>query len=413
MNDDINLLNIEKRADRQDCIIKVIGVGGGGGNAVNHMYEEGIQHVSFALCNTDKQALEKSPIPMKLQLGKSGLGAGSIPEKAYRNAEESIDSIKELLSDGTKLVFITAGMGGGTGTGAAPVVAKTAKEMGILTVGIVTIPFLFESKAKILQALKGVDEISKNVDALLVINNERLRAIYPDFTMINAFKTADDTLTIAAKSIVDIIYREDIMNCDFEDVCTTLSNGGVAIISSGVGDGDNRVAKAIEEALHSPLLNNTDIFKAKKILLILRFSENGNFMMEEMGAIHTFMEKFNRDVNVIWGYGLDNDLDQKVKVTILASGFGTDEVDIIAEQGEEELLEIENKLKSAYGDMLDTPKECNIFIFSPDNMDDDDVISMVETSPTVTRDRATLKSFSQKAVENAPDETDTEETIKF
>ena len=394
MNDDINLLNIEKRADRQDCIIKVIGVGGGGGNAVNHMYEEGIQHVSFALCNTDKQALEKSPIPMKLQLGKSGLGAGSIPEKAYRNAEESIDSIKELLSDGTKMVFITAGMGGGTGTGAAPVVAKTAKEMGILTVGIVTIPFLFESKAKILQALKGVDEISKNVDALLVIK-------------------ADDTLTIAAKSIVDIIYREDIMNCDFEDVCTTLSNGGVAIISSGVGDGDNRVAKAIEEALHSPLLNNTDIFKAKKILLILRFSENGNFMMEEMGAIHTFMEKFNRDVNVIWGYGLDNDLDQKVKVTILASGFGTDEVDIIAEQGEEELLEIENKLKSAYGDMLDTPKECNIFIFSPDNMDDDDVISMVETSPTVTRDRATLKSFSQKAVENAPDETDTEETIKF
>ena len=273
MNDDINLLNIEKRADRQDCIIKVIGVGGGGGNAVNHMYEEGIQHVSFALCNTDKQALEKSPIPMKLQLGKSGLGAGSIPEKAYRNAEESIDSIKELLSDGTKMVFITAGMGGGTGTGAAPVVAKTAKEMGILTVGIVTIPFLFESKAKILQALKGVDEISKNVDALLVINNERLRAIYPDFTMINAFKKADDTLTIAAKSIVDIIYREDIMNCDFEDVCTTLSNGGVAIISSGVGDGDNRVAKAIEEALHSPLLNNTDIFKAKKILLILRWND--------------------------------------------------------------------------------------------------------------------------------------------
>lgn len=403
MDNSIELLNIEKRDAAQDCIIKVIGVGGGGGNAVNHMYEEGIQHVSFALCNTDKQALAKSPVPMKLQLGESGLGAGNIPDNARKDAETSVDQIKELLNDGTQMVFITAGMGGGTGTGAAPVVAKIAKEMGILTVGIVTIPFLFESKSKILQALKGVEEISKNVDALLVINNERLRLIYPDFTMINAFKKADDTLTIAARSIVDIIYKEDIMNCDFKDVCTTLKDGGVAIISSGTGEGEARVSAAIEDALHSPLLNNTDIFKAKKILLIIRFSETGNFMMEEMGAIHTFMDKFNRDVNVIWGYGIDNTLDQKVKVTILASGFGKEEVDVLEEnkkEAEEELLiEEANKLKSAYGDMLDTPKECNIFIFTPENLDDDDVISMLDTSPTVTRDRATLKSFSQKAVE--------------
>lgn len=403
MDNSIELLNIEKRDAAQDCIIKVIGVGGGGGNAVNHMYEEGIQHVSFALCNTDKQALAKSPVPMKLQLGESGLGAGNIPDNARKDAETSVDQIKELLNDGTQMVFITAGMGGGTGTGAAPVVAKIAKEMGILTVGIVTIPFLFESKSKILQALKGVEEISKNVDALLVINNERLRLIYPDFTMINAFKKADDTLTIAARSIVDIIYKEDIMNCDFKDVCTTLKDGGVAIISSGTGEGEARVSAAIEDALHSPLLNNTDIFKAKKILLIIRFSETGNFMMEEMGAIHTFMDKFNRDVNVIWGYGIDNTLDQKVKVTILASGFGKEEVDVLEEnkkEAEEELLiEEANKLKSAYGDMLDTPKECNIFIFTPENLDDDDVISMLDTSPTVTRDRATLKSFSQKTVE--------------
>lgn len=403
MDNNIELLNIEKRDAAQDCIIKVIGVGGGGGNAVNHMYEEGIQHVSFALCNTDKQALAKSPVPMKLQLGESGLGAGNIPDNARKDAETSVEQIKELLNDGTQMVFITAGMGGGTGTGAAPVVAKIAKEMGILTVGIVTIPFLFESKSKILQALKGVEEISKNVDALLVINNERLRLIYPDFTMINAFKKADDTLTIAARSIVDIIYKEDIMNCDFKDVCTTLKDGGVAIISSGTGEGEARVSAAIEDALHSPLLNNTDIFKAKKILLIIRFSETGNFMMEEMGAIHTFMDKFNRDVNVIWGYGIDNTLDQKVKVTILASGFGKEEVDVLEEnkkEAEEELLiEEANKLKSAYGDMLDTPKECNIFIFTPENLDDDDVISMLDTSPTVTRDRATLKSFSQKAVE--------------
>lgn len=417
MDNNIELLNIEKRDAAQDCIIKVIGVGGGGGNAVNHMYEEGIQHVSFALCNTDKQALAKSPVPMKLQLGESGLGAGNIPDNARKDAETSVDQIKELLNDGTQMVFITAGMGGGTGTGAAPVVAKIAKEMGILTVGIVTIPFLFESKSKILQALKGVEEISKNVDALLVINNERLRLIYPDFTMINAFKKADDTLTIAARSIVDIIYKEDIMNCDFKDVCTTLKDGGVAIISSGTGEGEARVSAAIEDALHSPLLNNTDIFKAKKILLIIRFSETGNFMMEEMGAIHTFMDKFNRDVNVIWGYGIDNTLDQKVKVTILASGFGKEEVDVLEEnkkEAEEELLiEEANKLKSAYGDMLDTPKECNIFIFTPENLDDDDVISMIDTSPTVTRDRATLKSFSQKTVEVQTEQEEDNNMITF
>jgi Cell division GTPase len=221
-------------------IIKVIGVGGGGGNAVNHMYKEGIHDVTFVLCNTDNQALAESPVPVKLQLGRSiteGLGAGNKPERASAAAEESIEDIKTLLSDGTKMVFITAGMGGGTGTGAAPVIAKTAKEMDILTVGIVTIPFLFEGEKKIIQALDGVEQISRHVDALLVINNERLREIYSDLTFMNAFGKADDTLSIAAKSIAEIITMRGKVNLDFADVNTILKNGGVAIMSTGLGEG--------------------------------------------------------------------------------------------------------------------------------------------------------------------------------
>ena len=244
-------------------IIKVIGVGGGGGNAVNHMYKEGIHDVSFVLCNTDNQALSDSPIPTRLQLGTEGLGAGNRPERAKEAALESLDSIKEMLNDGTRMVFITAGMGGGTGTGAAPVIAQCAKEMGILTVGIVTIPFRFEGKKKIYQALDGVEEISKHVDALLVINNELLRKVYPDLTVLNAFAKADDTLSIAAKSIAEIITVHGIVNLDFQDVTTVLKDGGVAIMSTGYGEGEGRVRQAIENALRSPLLNHNDIYKSK------------------------------------------------------------------------------------------------------------------------------------------------------
>ena len=221
-------------------IIKVVGVGGGGGNAVNHMYKEGIQDVSFALCNTDNQALLRSPIPRKIQLGRTvteGLGAGNRPMRAREAAEESIDEISALFDDGTKMVFITAGMGGGTGTGAAPVIARVAKEKDILTVGIVTIPFLFEGEKKILQALDGVEEMSQYVDALLVINNERLRQIYPDLHFLNAFGKADDTLTTAAKSIAEIITVSGYINLDFADVNSILKDGGVAIMSSGFGQG--------------------------------------------------------------------------------------------------------------------------------------------------------------------------------
>lgn len=387
-------------------IIKVIGVGGGGGNAVNHMYKEGIHGVTFALCNTDNQALAKSPIPVKLQLGPTithGLGAGNNPPKAKDAAEESIEDIRHLLGDGTQMVFITAGMGGGTGTGAAPVVARIAKEMDILTVGIVTIPFLFEGKEKIMQAIEGVEQIKQNVDALMIINNERLRSIYPDLTFINAFTKADDTLSIAAKSIVEIITEEGIMNLDFADVCTTLRNGGVAIISSGLGDGDGRVEKAIQDALHSPLLNNTDIVNAQKILINLTFGEGANFMMEEVSAIHDFMKKLNPNVKFIWGYAIDDLLNTSVKITLLASGF--DVKDFAGEEITDEIEEAKQKrITDVYGADLIAgiqrarAKKRHLYIFSPEDLDNDDIISMVEMSPTYQRDKTTLEGIRSKAV---------------
>ena len=314
----------------QDSIIKVIGVGGGGGNAVNHMYREGIHDVSFVLCNTDAQALNDSPVPVHLQLGKEGLGAGNRPARAREAAMESIDDIRRMLDDGTKMAFITAGMGGGTGTGAAPVIAQASKEMGILTVGIVTIPFRFEGPRKIDQALDGVEEMSKHVDALLVINNERLREIYPDLTVLDAFGKADDTLSVAAKSIAEIITVHGLMNLDFNDVKTVLKDGGVAIMSTGYGEGENRVKKAIDDALNSPLLNDNDVFNSKKILLSISFSsekkEQQGLMMEEMNDVNDFMAKFGEDFEIKWGLAIDPELGNKVKVTILATGFGNDAI---------------------------------------------------------------------------------------
>ena len=316
--------------EKEHSIIKVIGVGGGGGNAVNHMYREGIHDVTFVLCNTDAQALNDSPVPVHLQLGSEGLGAGNKPERARQAAEESLDDIKNMLNDGTRMAFITAGMGGGTGTGAAPVIARVSKEMGILTVGIVTIPFRFEGAKKIDQALDGVEEMSKHVDALLVINNERLREIYPDLSLTAAFGKADDTLSVAAKSIAEIITVHGLINLDFNDVKTVLKDGGVAIMSTGYGEGEDRVKKAIDDALNSPLLNDNDVFNSKKILLSIAFNEekggNDNFMMEEMNYVNDFMDKFG-DFEIKWGVAIDPELGKKVKVTILATGFGITNVD--------------------------------------------------------------------------------------
>ena len=391
-----------------EAIIKVIGVGGGGSNAVNHMFREGIRDVSFALCNTDNQALKGSPVPIKIQLGEqitNGLGAGNRPEVARKAAEESVDIIRDLLSDGTRMVFITAGLGGGTGTGAAPVVARIAKEMDILTVGIVTVPFIFEGEPKILQALKGVEEMAKNVDALLVINNERLREIYQDLTIANAFARADDTLATSAKSIAEIITIHGYVNLDFADVNTTLKDGGVAIMGRGYGKGENRVNDAIKDALHSPLLNNNDVYNAKKILINLSFGDEKPLMMEEMNALHDFMSKFSKEIEVIWGSAEEEDLKDEVKVTLLATGFSIQNVPGIAEQvqaiqteedekkkKEKEKENKENKelIEKYYGkEGLKTLSSINYrvepFVLSLEEMDDDKLLENLEKIPVFKR----------------------------
>ncbi|ADQ79641.1 cell division protein FtsZ [Paludibacter propionicigenes WB4] len=310
-------------------IIKVIGVGGGGGNAVNHMYRQGITDVSFVVCNTDNQALVKSPVPTKIQLGvdtTEGLGAGGKPEVARQAAEESIDRIQELLKDNTKMVFITAGMGGGTGTGASPVVAKAAHDLGILTVGIVTIPFAFEGNMKIRQALEGVAALSEHVDAILVINNEKLKQIYPDLELSNAFAKADDVLTNAAKAIAEIITVPGYINTDFADVYSIMKDGNVAIMNTGYASGENRITKAIEDALNSPLLNTNDVSGASKILLSLYCSTTDQIRMEEVEQIHEFMSKVGENVQVIWGASFDDELQDKVKITLIATGFDVSDI---------------------------------------------------------------------------------------
>ena len=406
-------------------IIKVIGVGGGGGNAVNHMYNEGIHDVTFVVCNTDNKALLDSPVPNKIQLGKEGLGAGNRPEKARIATEESIEEIKNMFSDGTKMAFITAGMGGGTGTGAAPIIAKVAKDMGILTVGIVTIPFRWEGNKKIDQALDGVEEISRNVDALLVINNERLRELYQELAVTNAFAKADDTLCNAARSIAEIITEHGIINLDFNEVKTVLKDGGVAIMSSGFGEGEGRVTKAINDALNSPLLNNNDIYHSKKILLRISFcgdtaEGSSTLMMEEMNEVHEFMDKIKvEDVETKWGLSVDPSLGNKVKVTILATGFGVQ--DIHSDEMDNRLLQrdIAQQQKQAEEDerkMRNDTRRENIYgpsgnvskirrprynyIFKDEDLDNEDIISMVEASPTYKRTKETLKQFSDRSEEH-------------
>ena len=404
-------------------IIKVIGVGGGGGNAVNHMYKKGIHDVSFVLCNTDNQALNNSPVPVRLQLGKEGLGAGNRPEKAREAAEETLDDIKNILSDGTRMAFITAGMGGGTGTGAAPVIARISKELDILTVGIVTIPFRFEGARKIDQALDGVEEMAKHVDALLVVNNERLREIYPDLTLLDAFGKADDTLSVAAKSIAEIITYEGYMNLDFNDVKTILQNGGVAIMSTGYGEGEGRVKKAIDDALNSPLLNDNDIFNAKKILLSLGFSnekdQNSALMMEEMNEVNDFMTRFDSDYETKWGVVIDPDLGQKVKITILATGFGIEDVDGMNNhlkkhtqeeadrmaQEEERRAEREERRSHYYGNIgknSQYKRRPHIFLFRPEDLANEDVILAVENTPTYKRTRQMLEEIRQQTPSDSP-----------
>ncbi|MDL2208175.1 cell division protein FtsZ [Parabacteroides sp. OttesenSCG-928-O15] len=403
-------------------IIKVIGVGGGGGNAVSHMYEEGIHDVSFVLCNTDRQALDRSNVPDKIILGKKitqGLGAGNKPERARLAAEESADELRNMLADGTKMVFITAGMGGGTGTGAAPVIAQVARDMGLLTVGIVTIPFLFEGEKKIIQALNGVEEIAKSVDALLVINNEKLRDIYADLTVMNAFRRADDTLTTAAKSIAEIITMPGIINLDFADVKTTMKEGGVALMSNGFGEGDERVRLALEDALNSPLLGNKNVKNAKRVLLNVYFSQENELLMEEMTYIHEFMAEANRYVEVIWGTAIDNTLGNQVKITILATGFTMDDIPQIAEkrmrESEEQTDSQEDRLAKEreerdliakyYGTDARGGKliqRAHIVVLTDDELDNDAMITLLEDKPPYNRDAKLVAQLRAKAKVEEP-----------
>jgi cell division protein FtsZ len=387
-------------------IIKVLGIGGGGGNAVTHMYREGdIREVSFVLCNTDNQALQNSEVPVKIQLGKQttkGLGAGHDPEKGRKAAEESVPELKHLLDDGTAMVFVTTGLGGGTGTGATPVIAGVARGMGKLTVGIVTLPFVFEAGKAIERALKSLEEIRKNVDALLVINNQRLLDDNPDIDILSLYQKNDETLTSAVKSISEIITKPGYINRDFADVSTILSNGGAAVIGTGTGSGTQRVSKAIANALRSPMLKNNDIYKAKKMLLNTAYSLEKPMMGKELGGeISDFIRKFDPNMEVISGLVLDPELCDSVKITILATGF--DLKDIVpdveippADDGESKWMR--EQMEIHYGDWIKTgrPKP---FIFNRDNMDDNEIIEAVINNPAWNRDPQVMRDVERKAKE--------------
>ena len=391
--------------ERMPTIIKVMGVGGGGNNAINHMYMQNIEGVSFVVLNTDRQQLNESPVPNRVLLGPNtthGLGAGNIPETAKRAAEESEGEIAALFDDDTKMVFITAGMGGGTGTGAAPIVARIAREKGVLTIGIVTIPFLFEGPKKILKALAGADEMGKYVDALLIINNQRWTEIYSDLDLTNAFGKADDTLTTAARSISDLITVKGVINLDFNDVNTTLRNGGAAIISSGYGSGEHRVTKAIEDALESPLLKNRDVYGSRKILMNVYFNPDSStpLRMGETTEIQDFMANFDPEVDVIWGTAHDHTLeDGQVKITVLAAGFNVSldkeaPVQSVSTRREPVMphttVPDTERLKKEYGEEAITKQalaqnRARYIVLTPEEMDDDDFIDMIEKSPTYKR----------------------------
>ena len=338
--------------DATSAIIKVIGVGGGGDNAVNYMYRQNIPNVNFVVCNTDEQALRMSPVPNQLILGwdvTRGRGAGNDPSTGRMCAESSTEDIRSLFDRNTEMVFITAGMGGGTGTGAAPVVAKIAKEENKLTIGIVTIPFMFEGKKKIMKAIEGAREMQKHVDALLVINNENLIEIYPDLNFFNAFEKADDTLANAARSISEIISEECYINVDFEDVKATLRNSRTAIIATAYGDGEHRITSAIRNALHSPLMKKHDVNTSQRLLL--KFSCNHNsdnpITAQEMTEIYAFTSQLPDSIDVKWGIADNPELGDKLKVTILASGF---DLTLMEGQKNKEEQERKNENVVLFGD---------------------------------------------------------------
>ena len=404
--------------DATSAIIKVIGVGGGGDNAVNYMYRQNIPNVNFVVCNTDEQALRMSPVPNQLILGwdvTRGRGAGNDPSTGRMCAESSTEDIRSLFDRNTEMVFITAGMGGGTGTGAAPVVAKIAKEENKLTIGIVTIPFMFEGKKKILKAIEGAREMQKHVDALLVINNENLIEIYPDLNFFNAFEKADDTLANAARSISEIISEECYINVDFEDVKATLRNSRTAIIATAYGDGEHRITSAIRNALHSPLMKKHDVNTSQRLLL--KFSCNRNsdnpITAQEMTEIYAFTSQLPDTIDVKWGIADNPELGDKLKVTILASGFDltliegqkskdetankTENVVIFGEGHEniaakaEREKEMDRQIAEIYGmeklqQQVRDANRAKYAVLDPSQYDNHEVVALLERIPTFTRD---------------------------
>lgn len=384
-----------------NTLIKVIGVGGGGGNAVANMYRDGMYDVSFLVCNTDSKALADSPIPTRIQFG-PGLGAGGKPEigKHLAEQEESLAAIYDAIDKETKMVFVTAGMGGGTGTGAGPIVAREVKARGILTVGIVTLPFLFEGRKQIDKALDGLEELSKEVDSLIVVNNQRMLSVYHTNSVMEGLQKADQTLTNAVRSVVDIIKMHGVINLDFNDVMMVLKQGGICIISTGTARGDNRITAAIENALNSPLLNQNDIYTARRLVMCITFPEtHETLQMNELCEVHEFIDKFRRkDLESKWGLAKDENLDGEVKVTILASGFGLVE----EEEDEEQLLkaiEREALHKKYYGENAKPKKPKKpVYVFKLDELDNELLIDQIEAIPTAKRTREQLikiKEFTQ------------------
>jgi len=343
-----------------NSIIKVIGVGGGGSNAVNHMYNMGIIGVDFIVCNTDRQALDISPVPLKIQLGPSlteGRGAGALPEVGMLAANENIEEIRELLGNNTKLVFVTAGLGGGTGTGAAPVIAQVAKDLGILTVGIVTVPFTFEGKKRRQQAEDGLEKMRENVDTLLVINNERLHQLSKNCTISQAFGMADDILTVAAKGIAELISVTGYINVDFNDVNTVMRNSGHAIMGSAQAEGEDRALTAIQTALNSPLLNDNNIDGARYVLLNITFGDK-ELTMDEISVITDFIQnEAGANAEVIWGYGNDTSLGDKINITLIATGFSMASTPVhgLEKPAEINKIELEDDLKTEINTPLGNP----------------------------------------------------------
>lgn len=388
----------------QKSIIKVIGVGGGGSNAVNHMYNLGIKDVEFVICNTDAQALKSSPVPNKLQVGihlTEGLGAGANPEVGKNAAIESKEEIRELLGTETKMVFITAGMGGGTGTGAAPVIAQVAKELGILTVGIVTLPFVFEGRKKVASAQEGIDALKESCDTVLVILNDKLREVYGNLSIKAAFGQADDVLTTAAKSIAEIITVTNEVNVDFQDVRTVMKDSGAAVLGSAVVAGENRARRAAEEAISSPLLNNTDIRGARNILLSMTYGEEEELTMDELTEITDYIqERAGSDADVIWGQGLDNELGNQIRVTVIATGFTAEK----KEDTERRVYDLDSNKQIS--DQKE--KESGIQFDRPTTSQEDVQEESNNSEPTVRSNERETWGFSA-----TPNESDNEEDTYF